>query len=425
MSLGTALFLLLVALALVFLVYSSWRSIFLQFTGSSKTASASALSSPEWQALLDRRSEIERDPSLDDASRALLIQEWRNQAELSRPHMESQSDHAMLPWPRSAPALLALAAFVLAAAVLFAHAVGAFHSRAFVLPSFSPGQHVNAPSLDAAEPDVASHPGDGVSLAERLASLKTRLAEQPDDLQGWVLLARTHAAQQQYTESAQALQKALALAPQHPDLLADLADMLAMANGRQLAGEPMRYVELALNGDPNHEKALALAASAAEQRGDTSAANALWARLSQVQQQQLVPPVGATQSPGPVQTPVAFITVQLPEPLPRTGGSEAAEPALFVMLKDQPGPGMPMAAVRITQAEVQRDARNGKLAVPIVEQHFLQGQSRSDLPATLHAQARWSITGTAQASPGDWVSTWATVSIGKADSPVHLQLSKP
>ncbi|HEX4918905.1 MAG TPA: hypothetical protein VFV43_13465 [Limnobacter sp.] len=415
MSLGAALVMLVMALLLVFFVYSSWRRVFLQFGDVLKPNKNTALNSPEWQALLDRRSEIERDPSLDDASRVLLIEEWRAQAELTRPHIESQSTHTILPWLGSAPALCTLCLLVLACAGVLAYTVGAFHPQSFAWPSSAYGpQPLEAP---AAQPAAAGHPGDGVSLEERLASLKNRLAQQPDDIQGWVLLARTHAARQEYSDSAQALQKALALAPQHPDLLADLADMLAMSNGRQLAGEPMKYVELALNSDPRHEKALALAASAAEQRGDSQAANALWAKLSQVQQQQLVPPQTLE--------PIAQFAVQLPTTPPPSLANTVGEPALFVVLKAQPGPGMPLAAVRITQTEVQRDALNGTLTVPIFEQHFLQGQSRSDLPATLHAQARWSVLGTAQASPQDWVSNWVDVPVGSAAVTVDLPLIQP
>ncbi|HEX4842052.1 MAG TPA: hypothetical protein VFV57_00145 [Limnobacter sp.] len=416
MSLGAALFLLVMALLLVFLVYSSWRSVFLQFERVPKPNNHSALGSPEWHALLDRRREIENDPSLDDAVRALLIEEWRAQAELSRPHIESETAPQAIPHGlRSASALGSIGVFAVFASAALAYGVGAFHPQSFEWPSIVKRAHTDVAS--AAPSPTAAHPGDGASLDERLASLKTRLAEQPEDLQGWVLLARTHAARQEYSESAQALEKALTLTPQHPDLLADLADMLAMANGRQLAGEPMEYVELALRGDPNHEKALALAASAAEQRGDAKTANALWARLSQVQQQQLVAP--------PPKAPIAQFAVQLPSPMPPASTNPQSQPALFVVLKAQPGPGMPLAAVRITQAEVQRDARNGALTVPIFEQNFLQGQAAGDLPATLHAQARWSVLGSAQANPQDWVSNWVEVPVGNSVATTRLTLAQP
>ncbi|MFM1855715.1 MAG: hypothetical protein RLZ83_1024, partial [Pseudomonadota bacterium] len=61
-----------------------------------------------------------------------------------------------------------------------------------------------------------------------------------------------------------------------PDLLADYADALAMTQGGKLAGEPERLVQQALQAEPAHVKALALAGSAALERGDARAAVEIW-----------------------------------------------------------------------------------------------------------------------------------------------------
>jgi cytochrome c-type biogenesis protein CcmH len=62
-------------------------------------------------------------------------------------------------------------------------------------------------------------------------------------------------------------------------VLADLADVLAMVHGRSLEGEPEKLVLRALELDPNHLKALALAGTAAYERKDFNAAAAYWQRM--------------------------------------------------------------------------------------------------------------------------------------------------
>jgi cytochrome c-type biogenesis protein CcmH len=52
-----------------------------------------------------------------------------------------------------------------------------------------------------------------------------------------------------------------------------------MKQGRNLAGEPEQMLKRALELDPDNVKALALAGSAAMQRGDAAAARVHWERL--------------------------------------------------------------------------------------------------------------------------------------------------
>ena len=112
-------------------------------------------------------------------------------------------------------------------------------------------------------------------LVERLAK---RMNEQPNDPAGWALLGRTYAAMQRFEPARDAYKRALALEPKNASLLADYADALAMTQGRRLAGEPEQRVMEALAVDPQHLKALALAGSAAMERGDPKAAVGFWTR---------------------------------------------------------------------------------------------------------------------------------------------------
>lgn len=114
-----------------------------------------------------------------------------------------------------------------------------------------------------------------------LAQIKSNLANNPNDAEGWRLLARAHASLANFDEALPAFEKASALAPNDADLLADYADALAIAKGFKLAGKPEALLERALKVNPNHEKSLKLAGAAAFERQDFAKVTLLWGRLKE------------------------------------------------------------------------------------------------------------------------------------------------
>lgn len=112
-----------------------------------------------------------------------------------------------------------------------------------------------------------------------VASLAQRLAANPDDVEGWVMLARTYGALGRFSEAAGAYAKAEARFPQNAQLLADYADSLAMAQGQTLQGKPEALIRRALQADGNNLKALALAGSAEFEKQDFAKAAEYWKRI--------------------------------------------------------------------------------------------------------------------------------------------------
>jgi cytochrome c-type biogenesis protein CcmH len=104
------------------------------------------------------------------------------------------------------------------------------------------------------------------------------LKKQPADPQGWAMLARAYAYQHQYPDAVRAYTKAIELTPKDARLLSDLADAMAMNNGRRLDGEPMKLIERALQIDPKEVKALALAGTAAFDHQEYAKAVNYWER---------------------------------------------------------------------------------------------------------------------------------------------------
>ena len=158
-----------------------------------------------------------------------------------------------------------------------------FNSRAAwvigaALPIFALGVY-----LVIGNPRAVTGPDEHTLTVQQLETMVDRLSaklrENPDDVDGWRLLGRSYMVLGRFAESADAYAKAAVRAPRDAQLLADLADSLAMARGQSLQGEPEKLVMRALELEPANLKALALAGTAAFERRDFAGAAAFWERM--------------------------------------------------------------------------------------------------------------------------------------------------
>jgi cytochrome c-type biogenesis protein CcmH len=125
-------------------------------------------------------------------------------------------------------------------------------------------------------PESAPQADPQAQIAAMVGKLEERLKTQPDDATGWSMLGRSYSVLGRYAEATAAFKRVIALQPNDAQAHADQADALAMANGRQLAGEPARLIARALELDPKNLKALALAGTIAFERGDYATAVRHW-----------------------------------------------------------------------------------------------------------------------------------------------------
>lgn len=145
----------------------------------------------------------------------------------------------------------------------------------------SPGlPSAGAPGAVVAAPEGGSAAASAEEFAAVVERLAQKLKDQPDNAEGWAMLARSYARLSRPAEALTAYAKAVTLKGDDPQLLADYADLMAFQNNRTLAGEPTQLIERALKLDPNHPKALALAGSAAFDRKDFSVAVRHWELLA-------------------------------------------------------------------------------------------------------------------------------------------------
>lgn len=135
------------------------------------------------------------------------------------------------------------------------------------------------PEKAVAQPQMTAE--DINAMVEKLAA---RMQENPDDTNGWLMLARSYKMLGRYEEAVAAFGKVEKAVAEDPEQLASYAETLAMASGKGLSGKALELVNQALKLNPQHAHALFLAGMAAMERGDRSAAIGYWETLlSQVE----------------------------------------------------------------------------------------------------------------------------------------------
>jgi cytochrome c-type biogenesis protein CcmH len=205
----------------------------------------------------------------------------------------------------------------------------------------------------------ARAPNNMADIEESIRLLAERLAKQPNDLEGWVLLARSLQATDQPDKALKAYEFALKLAPEDLDIKAFYAQALAEILQGSMAGKPTEIVDEILKKDPNHRTALWMAGIAAAERKDAAKAVEYWEKLKSQfapgseEAKQIAGYIARVQgipTPSEPSAPAASgtgkhirVTVTLAEHLK---SRVSPDDALFVFARTAEGPPMPLAVVR-------------------------------------------------------------------------------
>jgi cytochrome c-type biogenesis protein CcmH len=319
---------------------------------------------------------------------------------------------------------------------------------AIALPLTAFGLYYARGTPAAADPRLVANggmpmdPKEVVAMVEKLAQ---KVRERPDDVQGWSLLARSMATLGRFKEAADAYEHLARIAPGDPSVLADYADALAMAQGRVLAGKPYDLAREALSIDPNHPKALALAASAAMESNDNTTALRYWRALAQqlpagsedLQQVQAivadveakareagqpVPVQAAQAAPAPAPTGAAAAAgksvtgsvVAAPEVASRIGAGDT----LFVYARAENGPRMPLAIIRGSAAQLP-------MKFALDDSQAMSPAMKLSGASAVRIEARVSRSGNAMPQAGDIVGTSGVVKPGARDVKIVLDKVVP
>ena len=280
------------------------------------------------------------------------------------------------------------------------------------------------PSKLSEQTQAGAHDLSPQRLAQMIDSVNERLRSNPDDVEGWVMLAKTTQAVGRYPEAVQAYRELVRRIPPDAQLLADFADTLAMANGRSLEGEPQQLIEQALKVDPRNVKALALGGTVAYQKEEFAKAAQLWTRVLEV-----VPPeaefaqrmqesirdaesragsksVPTANSPGSSQSVVGGGKLSGKVSLDSAVAKSAAPgDTVFIYARAANGPKMPLAIIRLTAKDLPKSFELTEAMA------MAPGMSISKFPE-LVVGARLSKSGNASPQSGDWESELVPARLG-------------
>jgi len=143
----------------------------------------------------------------------------------------------------------------------------------------NPAAATAPPAATASGPPSGPMQRSQEQIEANVAGLAKRLESNPNDAEGWMMLARSYSSMEKFSEAANAYGKATELTPKNADLWAEYAFAVAMAGGRSLEGKPTELINHALQVDPENAKALQLAGSAAFQAKDYKKAIDYWQRV--------------------------------------------------------------------------------------------------------------------------------------------------
>lgn len=269
--------------------------------------------------------------------------------------------------------------------------------------------------------EAASQAAPG--LAQAAQTLAAKLRDNPQDGEGWALLARTHRAMEDFAAAAQAYERAIALLPENASLLVEAAESKGLSSSsRTLQGQPEQWVDRAIELEPENQDALFLKGLARAQADDPAAAESTWERLLKLMepgsesQQAVVAQLNivrarlgkealatpAAAAPATAVAPEApsapaskapgiDVTVRLADSL---AGRVDADDVLFVFARAEQGPPAPLAIQRLAAAAIpvalRLDETMGMIA----------GMSLAQFPKVV-VGARISKSGNAAPQPGD------------------------
>ncbi len=143
--------------------------------------------------------------------------------------------------------------------------------------------HPDLPDLPSAgrgaeprDPDAKAHR----DLASSEAHLEEKLKANPNDASGWVLLARTASALNDWEKAGDAYRHALALTDNRPDVGAAYGEMLVLAADGIVTPTAHDTLKAVLARDPDNPAARYYLALADQQAGNTEAAIDAWQKLA-------------------------------------------------------------------------------------------------------------------------------------------------
>jgi len=291
------------------------------------------------------------------------------------------------------------------------------------------------------EEEGAGGGADQAQVAAMVEQLAERMQQNPNDADGWAMLARSYSVMQRNEDALAAYQKAIALRKDDAGLLVDYADTLAVKNQHSLQGEPMALITRALKLNPDHIKGLALAGADAFERKDFALAVKYWSRIqavgapdnalvqrvsSSLQEARKLAGLPTQAAPAAAQSnsPAQAVAGPAVSGGPSVSGTVSLSPELraqanpddtvFIFAKAAPDGRMPLAAER-------KQVKDLPYQFTLDDSKSMSPQARLSGATQVVISARISKSGNAIAQPGDLQGQSAPVAPGAKDLRIEIR----
>lgn len=194
------------------------------------------------------------------------------------------------------------------------------------LAVYIPTGEPNLPGQPFASRETRPENGAPAQVMQAIAKLEQHLKDEPDDLQGWLLMGQTYTRMGRFDDSVEAYRHAVGISQgKEPSILSSYAEAMTAANQGMVPEEATRTFEAVLQSDPNDARARYYLALARGQAGDMRGALDRWVELvaQSPADAPWLPTVRQriTETAGQLGIDVASV---MPQPLAATQQSEAA-----------------------------------------------------------------------------------------------------
>jgi len=261
----------------------------------------------------------------------------------------------------------------------------------------------------------AEKPVTQEAVERMVTEFAQKMEKDPQNLKGWVMLARSYRILGRNQEAEKAYARAGDFVNSDPQLLADYADVIATNTNGDFSGKPMQLINQALKLDPNNLLALWLSGSASFSTQNYKVAVQTWEKLNSLlpaqsdESRAIQASIAEAREKGhlPASAPLVMSDKAVSGIVEVAADLQSKIKAgdILMVIARKPGERMPVAVLKTDVTKfpmsfVLNDALAMNPQMPI-----------SQLPE-VSVEVRISKTGMAKAEPGDLISKPKIVTVG-------------
>ncbi|RAO75926.1 tetratricopeptide repeat protein [Dyella jiangningensis] len=281
--------------------------------------------------------------------------------------------------------------------------------------------------------DGVAHQPKSMSIDDAVGELKAHLAQQPDDLQGWMLLAQTYGVMHRAVEARDAYGQALRIDADNSAAMVGWAEADSLQReDHRIDGRALELLERAVKLDPQSQRGLWLLGISQFQHDHYAEAATTWRQLqpqldpgsnvAKAVAEQIAVADARAGNPGKTAPEMPAVEAQGPALQVQVALSPALKDklargdTLFVYARAEQGPPMPLAVAKL-------DAAALPATVTLTDAMGMTPQFKLSSASRVFVGARISKSGQAMPQAGDLEGDAGVVDVGTR-TPIRITIDK-